>query len=207
MEKLNGVYVMPCNINGLSLKFIFDTGAADVSISLKDALFMLKNGYLSDQDILGTEKYRFGNGVIEEGTKIILRNISIGNQITLYNVQASVMNNMDAPLLLGQTALMKLGKIQFDYSNNTLTIFKKTPSNSLQKSKVNSTIQSECHCFKQDEMVLTSRAGLYNIKNELIIVINRNVCIRVVTKNTCNKDFWYVDYHGFRGYIIKNAFE
>ena len=42
-----GVYKMPCTINGLPLKFIFDTGASDVSISLTEASFMLKNDFIS----------------------------------------------------------------------------------------------------------------------------------------------------------------
>lgn len=121
MEKLNGVYVMPCKVNGLSLKFIFDTGASDVSISLTEALFMLKNGYLSENDLIGTEYYRIANGDIEEGTKIVLKTIEIG-KLKLYNVKASIVHNLSAPLLLGQSALSKLGKIEFDYAKSTLTI-------------------------------------------------------------------------------------
>lgn len=121
MEKLNGVYVMPCKVNGLSLKFIFDTGASDVSISLTEALFMLKNGYLSEDALIGTEYYRIANGDIEEGTEIVLKNIEIG-KLKLYNVKASIVHNLSAPLLLGQSALSKLGKIEFDYANSTLTI-------------------------------------------------------------------------------------
>jgi clan AA aspartic protease (TIGR02281 family) len=121
MEKLNGVYVMPCKVNGLSLKFIFDTGASDVSISLTEALFMLKNGYLSEDDLIGTEYYRIANGDIEEGTKIVLKTIEIG-KLKLYNVKASIVHNLSAPLLLGQSALSKLGKIEFDYAKSTLTI-------------------------------------------------------------------------------------
>lgn len=121
MEKVNGVFLMPCKVNGLSLKFIFDTGASDVSISLTEALFMLKNGYLNKEDLIGTEYYRIANGDIQEGTKITLKEIEIG-KLKLYNVKASIVHSLSAPLLLGQTALSKLGKIEFDYSNNTLTI-------------------------------------------------------------------------------------
>src|SRR5690606_6606116 len=87
MERFNGVYVMPCTVNGLSLKFIFDTGASDVSISLTEALFMLKNGYLSEDDLRGTEYYQIANGDIEEGTKIILKTIEIG-ELKLFDVEA-----------------------------------------------------------------------------------------------------------------------
>lgn len=33
IEETGGVYQIPCEVNGLNLKFIFDTGASDVSIS------------------------------------------------------------------------------------------------------------------------------------------------------------------------------
>ena len=45
MKKEGGVSIIPCKVNGLNLNFIFDTGASDVSISLTEANFMLKNGY------------------------------------------------------------------------------------------------------------------------------------------------------------------
>jgi clan AA aspartic protease (TIGR02281 family) len=120
MNQQNGVFIIPCKVNGLQLNFIFDTGASDVSISLTEAIFMLKNGYLSEDDLLGTEYYRIANGDVAEGTSIILREVEIGGR-KLYNVKASIMHELDAPLLLGQSALSKLGKFNFDYSNSKLT--------------------------------------------------------------------------------------
>ena len=52
--KKGGVYHIPCTINGLKMNFVFDTGASDVSISITEALFMLKNGYLQESDLVGT---------------------------------------------------------------------------------------------------------------------------------------------------------
>ena len=121
MKQEGGVYTMPCEVNGLRLRFIFDTGASDISISLTEAIFMLKNGYLSEDDITGTTQYSIANGDIEEGTTLNLREVKIGN-LKLHNVEASILHSLEAPLLLGQSALKKFGKIEFDYSNNTLTI-------------------------------------------------------------------------------------
>ena len=59
MIKEGGVYSVPCKINGLPLKFVFDTGASDVSISLTEASFMLKNGFISKEDIGGGLSLRF----------------------------------------------------------------------------------------------------------------------------------------------------
>lgn len=121
MELQNGIFVVPCKVNGLRLKFFMDTGASGVSISLIEASFMLKNGYLQDQDIKGTGYYKNANGEILEGTEIILREVEIGQQI-LMDVEATIVNNNNAPILLGQTVLSKLGKFEIDYENNTLTL-------------------------------------------------------------------------------------
>jgi len=125
MEKMGGVFYLPCEVNGLRMRFIFDTGASDVTMSLTEALYMLKNGYLEESDLKGTTYSQIANGDIIEGTKINLREVKIGNK-TLYNISAAITHTLDAPLLLGQSALSKLGRFQMDYSNNTLTFLNDT---------------------------------------------------------------------------------
>jgi len=121
LEKNNRVYLIPCQVNGLNMRFIFDSVASDVKISLVEALFMLKNKYLSEDKIIGTQSYRLANGEIQEGAKIILDSINIGGYL-INNVEASIVYKLNAPLLLGQSALSKLGKFSFDYSTNSLII-------------------------------------------------------------------------------------
>jgi len=60
-------------------------------------------------------------GEITEGTTITLRSVEFGG-LTLPNVKASVVHNQAAPLLLGQTVLSRLGKIEIDYKKNVLKI-------------------------------------------------------------------------------------
>lgn len=110
-----------CSINGLPLHFIFDTGASVVSISSVEASFMFKNDYLSKSDIVGTGQFINANGEISEGAIINLREVKFG-ECVLENVKASVVRNQSAPLLLGQSVLSKLGKIQIDNEKNILSI-------------------------------------------------------------------------------------
>ena len=119
--KKGGVYYLPIKINGMPMEFVYDTGASSVSISLAEAMYLSKNGKLAKSDILGNQYFTDANGDISEGTKIILREIKIGNK-TLYNVEASIVHNLKAPLLLGQSALKRFGKIVFDTKNQTLTL-------------------------------------------------------------------------------------
>lgn len=116
-----GTYTLPCKVNGLAMEFMLDTGASDVSISLTEAVFMLRHGYLTADDIVGVEKYSLADGSVQEGDIVIFREMEIGG-LKLYNVRASVVREELAPLLLGQSALNKLGKIEIDYANNTLII-------------------------------------------------------------------------------------
>ena len=108
-----GVYTIPCEVNGLRMKFIFDTGASMVSISMTEARFMYKNGYIDDDDFTGTAKTRIANGDIEENMKLTLREVKVGSK-TIHNVEALVSNSANAPLLLGQSVLRQLGTWSID---------------------------------------------------------------------------------------------
>ncbi len=104
----NGVYTIPCEVNGLRLRFILDTGASSVSISLTEASFMLKNGYLEETDIKGLTNTQTADGQIGENYLINLREVKIGT-VVLNNVRAVVSKGLDAPLLLGQSVLDNIG--------------------------------------------------------------------------------------------------
>lgn len=116
-----GTFEIPCDINGLALQMVFDTGASDVTISSVEADFMFKNGYLSEKDIKGKTYYQIANGQISEGTTITLREVKISDAV-LHNVDASVVKSQRAPLLLGQSAMERFGAITIDNQNNKLII-------------------------------------------------------------------------------------
>ena len=120
-EKDNGVCKVKCKINGLPLHFVFDTGASDVTLSMVEATFMMKNGYLSEKDVVGSQRYMNANGDIDVGTIVNLKNVDFGGH-SLNNVRASVVLNQKAPLLLGQSVLGRLGKIEIDNGRNVLKI-------------------------------------------------------------------------------------
>ena len=122
MKKMyGGTYEVACSVNGLPLRMIFDTGAADVTISSVEANFMLKNGYLSDGDVKGKRNYITASGDIHEGTVLRLKEVKLGDAI-LKNVEASVVHSQKAPLLLGQSVLEKFGTITIDNVNSKLLI-------------------------------------------------------------------------------------
>lgn len=113
MEKDGGVYKIPCEINGLRLKLIFDTGASSICISESIAVMMLENGYLDSGDIVGSGSSVVADGRIVDNTIINIKTLKIGD-VTLSDVQAVVIHQLSAPLLLGQSAIQKLGNVSLD---------------------------------------------------------------------------------------------
>ena len=122
IDKENGVYKIPCKVNGVPMEFIFDTGATNVTISITEAKFLLKQGLLDKEDIGKSVEYQIANGEVEEGTEINLKEIQISDFI-INDVKATIVYNQNAPLLLGLSALNKLGKVEFE--NETLKIYPK----------------------------------------------------------------------------------
>ena len=120
-KKDGDMMTVQCTINGLPLHFIFDTGASDVSISDVEANFMLKNGYLSKNDIVGKSNYGTADGSVHEGLVLNLKNVNISG-LDLKNVRASVVKNQKAPLLLGQSVFGRLGKIEIDNAEKVIKV-------------------------------------------------------------------------------------
>ena len=122
MEQEDGVKYVWIEINGIRLRFIFDTGASSICISPSEARVLLRQGTLTEEDFLGTEYFQDATGRISEGTRVNLRSVTIGNQ-ELENVEATIIDNENAPLLLGQTVLERFGNIEID-NEQGIIIFK-----------------------------------------------------------------------------------
>jgi predicted aspartyl protease len=118
----NGVYKLPVNLNGvMSLNFTLDLGASDVSISPDVFLVLYRAGTISESDFIGTETYRFADGSTAKSDVFNLKTLKIGD-IEIKDVRASISNNVNSPLLLGQSALKKLSSYKIDNQKNKLII-------------------------------------------------------------------------------------
>ncbi len=118
----NGIYKLPVKINNtFTLDFVLDLGASDVSISPDVFSVLYKAGEIGESDFIGTQTYKFADGSSAKSNVVNLRNLMIGD-IKLENVRASISNSINAPLLLGQSALKQLGKYSIDNVNKQLVI-------------------------------------------------------------------------------------
>ena len=71
--------------------------------------------------MVGNAYFTDAVGNVNVGTIINLRKVDFGG-VQLTNVKASVVRNQKAPLLLGQSILGRLGKIEIDNSQKILRI-------------------------------------------------------------------------------------
>lgn len=108
MKRKSGVYYLPCVINGVKKDFIFDTGAAKMSLSQELANEMLGKRALTRNDFKGTTQTRNANGVVDNNATVILREVKVGNRL-LKNVEAIIAVSQKAPLLLGLNVIDLLG--------------------------------------------------------------------------------------------------
>ena len=217
MEKDGGVYTVPCKINGLPLKFIFDTGASDVSISLTEAMFMLKNGYLKKEDLGESVYYSIANGDVAKGTKLNIKEIEFGG-LKLFNIQASIVHETSAPLLLGQSAIEKLGKIQLE--GNQLTILNGVYSSYDYSNRNNTAVASSYNTSPKNNNSLSSMefnfkslpiySGTLNTNDVLVLdspdLVNSNrvnnigSTITIIRKE--NDKFYLVKSGNVTGYVF-----
>lgn len=122
MEQENGVKYVWIEVNDIKLRFIFDTGASNICISSSEASVLYRQGTLSEDDFIGVENFQDATGRISEGVKVNLKTVKVGNNI-LENIEATVIDNENAPLLLGQSVLERFGSIEIDNDNNKI-VFK-----------------------------------------------------------------------------------
>ena len=117
----NGVLYVQANVNGSPIKFVFDSGASDVTISVTEASYLLKNDYLNKSDFTGQQNYVDANGDVNVGVTFRINEMKLGSAL-LKNVNASVVNSRTASNLLGQSTLERFGKVSIDYKMNKILL-------------------------------------------------------------------------------------
>jgi aspartyl protease family protein len=122
LKTQSGIYEIPIILNNtVRISFIFDSGASDVTISPDVAMVLFRSGTVDKSDYIGTQTYVFADGSTAECDVFNIKEINIGGMI-LKNVTASISNSMDAPMLMGQSVMQRLGKYSIDNTTHCLII-------------------------------------------------------------------------------------
>lgn len=119
-ERENLKYVQVLINDRIKKEMIFDTGASYTQITVNEANYLYNEKVLTADDILGTEKFGDANGDISVNMVVNLRRLELGDKLVVTDVKATVVENADAPLLLGQTVLKALPEYTIDNVNRVI---------------------------------------------------------------------------------------
>jgi predicted aspartyl protease len=90
MVRDGGTFKVPVTINGqLTLQFVVDSGATDVSIPTDVVSTLFRTGTITDADFLDKQTYQLADGSTIPSQRFVIRTLKIGD-ITLENVVGSI---------------------------------------------------------------------------------------------------------------------
>jgi len=120
LEQDGDCYLVGANVNGIPMKMTLDTGASTMSISIIEYEFLKKQKLISDSTAQVSE-CTIANGDTTKCFMIKIAQVSIGDT-SVKNVDCLVMENPDAPLLLGMNVLNGLGGVSINYKRKLLIL-------------------------------------------------------------------------------------
>jgi gag-polyprotein putative aspartyl protease len=108
LARVGGVYEVPVTLNGvMTLNFVLDSGAAEVSIPAEVMLTLIHTHTVSADDFLPGRTYVLADGAKVKSPRFILRSLNIGKH-RIESIPASI-SKVGGSLLLGQNLLERLG--------------------------------------------------------------------------------------------------
>lgn len=120
LEQDGDCYLVGANVNGIPMKMTLDTGASTMSISIIEYEFLKKQKLISDSTVQVSE-CTIANGGTTKCFMIKIAQVSIGDT-SVKNIDCLVMENPDAPLLLGMNVLNGLGGVSINYKRKLLIL-------------------------------------------------------------------------------------
>jgi tetratricopeptide (TPR) repeat protein len=121
MVSNGGTFTVPVTINGqLTLNFIVDSGASDVSIPADVVMTLVRTGTITDADFLGKKSYRMADGSTLPSQQFLIRSLKVGDKV-LENVTGSIAP-VAGSLLLGQSFLTRFNSWSIDNHRQALIL-------------------------------------------------------------------------------------
>ena len=121
MQKEGGIYVVPVIINdAITLYFIVDSGASDVSIPADVVTTLMRTGTLKQSDFLGQKTYLLADGSKVPSQTFRIRSLKIGGKV-VEDVDGSIASEKGG-LLLGQSFLSRFKSWSIDNNTHALVL-------------------------------------------------------------------------------------
>jgi len=120
LEQDGDCYLVGAKVNGVPMKMTLDTGASVMSISVVEYEFLKKQKLISDSTVQVSE-CTVANVDATKCFTVKIAEVSIGDT-SVKDVECLVMDNPDAPLLLGMNVLNGLGGVSINYKRKLLIL-------------------------------------------------------------------------------------
>jgi clan AA aspartic protease (TIGR02281 family) len=121
MVSEGGTFVVPVRINDqITLNFVVDSGASDVTIPNDVVSTLVRTGTITDADFLGKQTYRLADGSTVPSQRFAIRSLKVGDK-TLKNVVGSISPSA-SDLLLGQSFLSRFRSWSIDNDRRALIL-------------------------------------------------------------------------------------
>ncbi len=116
-----GIIMVDVMVNDNPLRMIVDYGASYISINNSTFETLKRQGTIGSTDIKYKTKTLLADGTLKEAQAINLKKVSLGDFV-LTDVEALVISEDNAPLLIGQNVLTRFSTVSFDNINNSMSI-------------------------------------------------------------------------------------
>lgn len=114
----SGTATVQASLNGVAFNMLWDTGASITCISTLELLNLVKEGKVSQDDLLGSKKFQVADGSTVSNDIYNIKEILIkgenGEYLRLRDVEVAVSDGIEAPLLIGQNVISNLPKHFFN---------------------------------------------------------------------------------------------
>jgi predicted aspartyl protease len=121
LRKESGLFFVAVLINDkISLDFILDSGASDVSIPADVVLTLMRTGTITAADFRGTNTYVLADGSTIPSKTFRIKSLKVGNRV-LANVSGSL-SPVEGSLLLGQSFLSRFKSWSVDNLRQVLSL-------------------------------------------------------------------------------------
>ena len=116
-----GTFKVPVTINGqLTLNFVIDSGASDVSIPADVVLTLWRTGTITEADFQGKQTYQMADGSTVPSQRFVIRSLKVGDKVS-ENVTGSIAP-LAGSLLLGQSFLTGFKSWSIDNQRQALIL-------------------------------------------------------------------------------------
>jgi clan AA aspartic protease (TIGR02281 family) len=121
LKSVGGTFVVPVFINGaITLNFVVDSGAADVSVPADVVGTLTRAGTIAKTDFIGKQTYVLADGSTVPTSTFVIRSLKVGD-ILIENVTGSV-SPAAGSLLLGQSFLQRFKSWSMDNNKHVLVL-------------------------------------------------------------------------------------